>query len=386
MALAANEIIKQLKDGKKFENLKTKVTWESLSPQDRTALLEKSRQWQDEEAGYEILRILYDITPKTEYSFRIKVLIGVVLRTDKGKSINKDNILKLIKRDLDSWRDSLTGSRDQKRIELYHIHEADYNWLCGYVLEEQEDYALAKNRYQEALRTYQKLDYQNGIQRATQKLADIEKRKPDDPGAVPIEVLQNSRTMLKEEVAKLTQEAREVEQLLEAKKNELKEQSQIVGDLQQKVSELSSEVSQSQNKLSVLSKEIQEKELEKGKLESGLQFLTTLPKVAMAPLWVEIVRLALEKGRMDSFTIQAIKRLSIDCPQDALPLLAEIAARCQEPFTVDTTSIQSGMAHWFSLIAEARSLQQEDEILAAQKMVDAWAAFFAMAGERDNHA
>jgi len=383
MALSVAEIIRQLQQGRKYEDLKTNVSWDSLSVQERSTLLEQANNWQEETSGYELLRLLYAIAPKTEYRFRITTLTRVVIR--KNVPVDKNSLLKKVKSDLDTWRDALARSHDKKQIDLYQTFNADYIWLCGYVYEENGEVNLARERYQAALAVYQNLGYQNGIQRATQKLDGLKNRKQDDASAVPLEVLQDRRTILQADIARLTEDVNKTEQQLGVKRNEIALEENKLESFKQQASKISAEVQNNQDNLIKLSKEVQEYEKKISILEDGLQFLVILPQVAVAPLWIEVVRMALDKGQIDSFTIQALERLALNCPQEALPLLAEIAARSPEPFKVDTDRVQSGIAQWFGLIAEARSLQEKDEILSAKKMVDAWDTFFSMTGNSGNH-
>jgi regulator of sirC expression with transglutaminase-like and TPR domain len=95
------------------------------------------------------------------------------------------------------------------------------------------------------------------------------------------------------------------------------------------------------------------------------------------------VRLALEQGEIDSLVRQAVERLSLQFPEEALPLLAEIAARTPGSFSIDQEVYQACTGHWMGKIAEARRLKEEGKIRAAAKtLVDAWDAYFdALGGE-----
>lgn len=382
MALSASAIIEQLKQGRTCENLKTKVSWKSLSADERTMLLKQTGAWQEVSAGLELLRLLYATAPTTEYSFRLKTLSRVILRQDA--QVDKSKLLKSIKSLLDSWRDALKGSSDTAQVRLYRIAEGDYAWLCGYVYEENQEYDNAGERYQAALTAYQELDHQNGTQLAAYKLDGLKSREPD-AGAIPLEVLLDRRTVLEAEIGRLTDEVSGLQRQLDVKQTELDVQHRRVQELEQRASQLSDELDRHQEDLRRMSREMRNKEKQTSALESALHFLMVLPQVAMAPLWLEVVRLALDKGEIDAFTVQALERLAVSCADEALPLIAEIAARCPEPFTVDTGQFVSSLSRWFALIAEARTLQPSDEMAAAQKMVEAWDTFLAMDGNGGAH-
>lgn len=104
--------------------------------------------------------------------------------------------------------------------------------------------------------------------------------------------------------------------------------------------------------------------------------MRTLPQAATAPLWVEVVRLVLEQGEIDDLTQQALERLMIPFPQEAVPLWAEIAARSPSLSAVDVERFQAAQTHW-TAIARARRLRKSDVRAAAQALVKAWDGFFA---------
>jgi hypothetical protein len=177
-----------------------------------------------------------------------------------------------------------------------------------------------------------------------------------------MEELESHQTRLRTEIYKLTQQTAMLKQQLEGKQGEITQEDKKLTGLNKQQSIILKDIQIKQNQLKALTKIIEDKNNSISALEAGLQFLVILPQVAMAPVWIEVVRLALDKGQIDSLTIQALERLALSCPKEALPLLAEIGARCPDPFKVDTSQIQSAIANWFGLIAESRSLQKKDEI------------------------
>ena len=105
--------------------------------------------------------------------------------------------------------------------------------------------------------------------------------------------------------------------------------------------------------------------------ETALRFLEVLPRAAMGPLWVEVVRLALQQGEIDDLLQQAVERLSIRFPDDAATLMAEIAARSSNPFTIDISPPQAdAVAQWLAAIAKARALKADNIGVAAQVLVE----------------
>ena len=183
----------------------------------------------------------------------------------------------------------------------------------------------------------------------------------------------------------------------------LSQRSQLEGDLvqiQEQFTLLKSQIQQAQTSLSQTeSKRIkeeesfQEKHIELVGLKSDieqfrkkypytratLEFMLALPQAATAPLWVEVLRLALQQGEMDELSKQALERLAIPHPDDAIPLLAEIAARAPEPFKIELKQAQKVITQWFLLIARARlEIQAEKPLKAAETMVRAWETFFAL--------
>ena len=92
-----------------------------------------------------------------------------------------------------------------------------------------------------------------------------------------------------------------------------------------------------------------------------------------------ITNKASRQGEIDDLSLQALHRLAIPHPDDAIPLLAEIAARAPEPFMIEKEQATSAMSHWFALIARARhEMQANNHLKAAQTMLEAWDIFFNM--------
>lgn len=114
--------------------------------------------------------------------------------------------------------------------------------------------------------------------------------------------------------------------------------------------------------------------------EAALKFMLNLPRFAMAPLWVEVVRLALRhQGEIDALTIHAMQRLSFTLPDLAAPLLGQILVRLQEkdrhvfdrePRSQNATANPTFQA--FLQISQAAESADMDLHEKAQKLVNAW--------------
>jgi hypothetical protein len=367
-----------------YETIAKNFPWSSLSQQDRERLLSEAEKLINDPKGYTLLLALYKMIGYDDPWSAVKVLALAFRRSDSDLA-KKQSILKSARVYMDKILESLAKTpQDTSKIQRYNSFLGDFQAMTAQTNLETGDFKGALQNYQRALATYQKNGISDRADLIQKQIIYLEQAKNQGYHLIPIEHLRNERAELEQEIIRL--------------KNEISQQTSAVTQLQSQVSKhketetaLASKITAAETKYKKANEDAvaQEKQHQKihdklQSVEGSLQFLIALPKAAQAPLWVEVIRLALDQGKIDDLTRQAVERLSIPCPREALPVLVEIAARSPEPFTVDPSRIGPGMARWFALIAEARSLQKQDEVQSAQKLVEAWDAFFAAAGGNGN--
>lgn len=226
--------------------------------------------------------------------------------------------------------------------------------------------------YQSSIDYYQKAGAHDRAVRVQQEIEQIKARKEQQDKPLSIETLISRRGQLELDIADL-----------EAQFIKIKEQTELtlkhLTELEQKKKTGQEDWQSKQIELDNLKTEIEQMREKYPYTRATLEFMIALPQMATAPLWVEILRMALQQGEIDDFSEQALERLSISHPQEAIPLLAEIAARAPEPFKIERQKAQAGIAQWFLLIAEARQeMKAEKYPQAAETMVKAWETFFAL--------
>jgi len=194
---------------------------------------------------------------------------------------------------------------------------------------------------------------------------------------LPLELLRSERETLNTQIQDLHSQVEAARRALAVAEKSEREASARVDRLGKQLNSIQKKLNRLESNLTERRSELADLKTQMREHEPALHFLMALPRAATAPLWAEVVRIALDQGEIDDLAYQALERLAFVCPTEALPLLAEIAARAPKPFRIPAEAFQQAAATWFAGIAEGRVLIEQDEVVAAaQRLVDAWSAFF----------
>ncbi len=345
------QLIRNIEQGIKDEK---PIRWADLTPEDRDYLFNQAQNdWADNRKGVELLQVVYKIID-TDIPNKIKLLQLFYVRRDTP-SKSKTKVLENIKTELGNLRASA------KNADQFNLYSGDYYLLLARNKEDSGNLERTLAEYQASIEYYKKAGAYDREARVQQEVEQLKLRKEQKDKPLPIEILISQRGQLEADMAEL--ETRFVQVKLQT----------------ESAQQYLMEFDQEQIELKKIKTEIEQLRQKYPSTRLILEFMLALPQAANAPLWVEVLRLALQQGEMDEFSKQALERLAIVHPQEAIPLLAEIAARAPEPFKIEKQQAQMGMTQWFLLIAQARQeMNSENHLKAAEIMVKAWETFFAL--------
>jgi hypothetical protein len=364
MAVSQNVIqfVNHIEQGRKEANT---FRWSDLTAEEKEYLFDQAgNRWADDKKGVELLQSVYRILD-TDIPNKVKVLQLVYVRRDTSPDLKK-KLLNNIKKELENLR---VNAKDARQFNLY---SGDYHLLLARSKDETGNLERTLAEYQAAINYYEKA---GANERNTQVKREVEKlkaRKDQKNNPLPIDLLISQRSQVEAELSKAEKKFTQV-------KIETQKSLQYLGELEQKQKDRQGACEEKQAQLKNLNTEIETLQEKYPSVGAILEFMLALPQAATAPLWVEVVRLALQQGEMDDFSRKALERLAIPYPQEAIPLLAEIAARAPEPFKIEKHRAQTGMTQWLLLIAQARQeMQAKKQLKAAETMVKAWEIFFTL--------
>ena len=373
-----HEIIRQLDSGLPAEKVAKTHSWNALSQEDREWLLEEAERrigMTDPQKRRELVLAAYHMTREYPWD-RVRALALIVQFPDDDLTSSKrKGALQFMSTVLEKIRDTLSD-RNAADIQRYERYKADYHALEAKFCLGQSDIAGAIHSYQEALALYQRCDLQKGscVKEEIDRLEALSARGEQ---LLPLDCLKSEQLRVQEELLRCKEKATTAQKKLSEVQAECKQRNDQLRGLEQKVDTRNKQLQDLEEKHNKQQEDIRRQ-------QSTLWFLEALPRAAMAPLWVEVVRLALRQGEIDELTRQALERLSLDFPQDAPPLLAEIAARSPEPFAIDTREFGSKTARGFRLMAEARKMKEEHDLTAAaEALVEAWDMLLACPEEEE---
>ncbi|MBW2309134.1 MAG: hypothetical protein JRG73_19600 [Deltaproteobacteria bacterium] len=366
----SQEIIEQVEQGVSTAKIASKYAWNDLSPVAQAELLEEVGQRDKTSANpLPLLRTLYVLTDKEDPWAAMRVLF-VFYNTVEEK---REDVLNSMRKKLEKIRDSL---RREEAIQYLH-YEAEYYVLKAHTEIDAGNLDGAIESYREALRSYKKALDEGGsslsdrialVEGDLRRLHAIRSR---NQCLIPKDELESRHLRLQQEIS------RHADKLTEMR-NDIEEKVVQRDKLRERCDKLKQEIEgyeEQERKLNLLTQQVRQH-------EAGLQFLMALPQAAMAPLWVEVVRLALEQGEIDSLVRQAVDRLAPRFPEEALPLLAEIVARTPGSLSMAPDRYRACTGHWMGRIAEARRLKEEEGTTAAAEiLVEAWEAYFDALGD-----
>ncbi|MDY6876089.1 MAG: hypothetical protein SWK90_07820 [Chloroflexota bacterium] len=366
----SQEIIEQVDQGVSTAKIASKYAWNDLSPVTQAELLEEAGRRDKTSADLvPLLKALYVLTDKEDPWAALRVLSALYSAVE-GK---REDILDSMRKRLKRIRDSL---RREEAIQ-YLRYEAEYYVLKAHTEIDAANLDGAIGSYGRALESYRKA-FDEGDSSLSDRIAVVEKDfsrlraiRSRNQRLIPKAELESRDLRLQQEISRRAEE-------LEAIRNDIENEGVRRDRLREQCDKLRQEVAgyeEQERRLNSLMQQVRQH-------EAGLEFLTALPRAAMAPLWVEVVRLALEQGEIDSLVRQAVDRLAPRFPEEALPLLAEIVARTPGSLSIAQDRYQACTHHWMGKIAEARRLKEEKGTRAAAEiLVEAWDAYFDALGD-----
>ncbi len=375
----ASEIIGQIKQNVPHSTVAAKYRWDQIPLEDKELLYAEAEKILGSQQGHELLRVIWVLVNK-DYPWDAIRTLSLVTRVEKDPK-RKEQYLKSIASKLEEARRTIGNTpQDAQKLKKYAAFNSDYYVMYAQYYEAIGDHANALKCYTTARDSYTKNGFTDYAAQVQKNIVDLELRTQKGYHFLPIDQLKQERAEIEEQLKALKKQIEQASQEINRLNGEQK-------GLEQKKQTLEASVQGKEKEFEAAKKKVtdQEQVLAKNlglvkQAESALHFLLALQKSTMAPMWVEVVRFALRNKRMDDFTRRVVERLAIDCPQEALPLLAEIAARSPQPFAVSVEESQLALSRWFALIADARQMQSKDPTGAAQKLVEAWDIFFAMDG------
>jgi hypothetical protein len=342
--------------------------WSDLAVEDKEYLFDQyQNRWIEDKKGVELLQSVYRILGN-DIPNKIKILQLVYVRRDTSPDTKK-NLLDNIKKELENLRAS------SKDASLFNLYSGDYHLLIARSKEDSGNLERTLAEYQAAIGYYEKAGAKERIVQVKSEMERLKARKNQSSNPLPIEVLISQRSQLE---AALAQREKDFTQV----KLQTQKALEYLTDLEKKQADEQKEWDSKQAELKSIKAEVNTLQQKYPSIRTVLEFMLALPQAATAPLWVEVVRLALQQGEMDDFSKKALERLAIPHPQEAIPLLAEIAARAPEPFKIEKQRAQTGMTQWLLLIAQARQeIQSKKHLKAAETMVKAWEIFFTLSSK-----
>ncbi len=367
----SQEIIAKVDQGIPPKRIADEYTWHTLSRLTQEALFQEvERRSKTSENPKPLLRTLYTLTLKNDPWATLQVLMYGFQNTDAKQS---EGILDSMRKVLHRIRNTLSKSKPED-VDRYMQYLAEY-----YVLEAHREIDVghldkAIKSYENALSRYKAGDpsLSDRIALVKQDLSRLRTIQSRSQSLVPREALESRTLRFQQELSKRAAELQSLRRDIEkgvARRDNLREQCA-------KFKQEMERYEDQKAKLTQLEADIVQH-------EAGLQFLTVLPRAAIAPLWVEVVRLALAQGEIDVLTQRAIERLIVPHPEEAIPLLAEIVARTPGSVDIDQETYEACTRHWMGKIAEARRLKEEKGLrAAAETLVEAWETYFDTLGGR----
>ena len=377
-------ILGQIKAKANMDTLVQNYPWESLNAQDRETLIKTAEGLASDPVGYDLLMFLFRVSSKKDEFYPLRVLDLATLRPNQ-ETEKKTSTLKNMRLRLDTIRDSLNKlTPDKNRVTTYQFYDAEYNMLYGLTLYQDGDGQKALPYLQTALEGFKKVKSETRVKFTEGLIVQINNTPKGGPIASPA-VLENrfgeltrQITDKESQLANLQQVENSTQNRLSLLSNDLNTRQAQISELTEKISKYDKKKQQIETELLELESRVQQNKKLATQSTDGLQFLLALPKMAMAPLWVESVRLALQSGKIDALTEQCVRKLAAVHPKEGLQLLAEIEARFPETYAVDAALFEMTANQWMVLLAEARVLLDKDITQAAKKAVQAWDLFFSL--------
>lgn len=368
----ANEIFDRLDSGEKPKAIAESYDWQILTTDERETLLGIANDLLNDPKGQNFTRTILQLTLKKDDWDFIRAISLIMRRTDT--SIEEKKIgLDYMGKTLEKIRENL--SKEPDSLNRYLQYWADYKVLSAKYHEDKGNLDLALNNYSEALDSYQKIGANKKIDEVKRQIEKINLWKENQAYLIPLTALQDERIRLNHEVEEIQNNLNHSSEVLKASGAEVNSLSEQKKNLEYEVEEKNQEITGINVRMDELIGEISKKEIRIRELGTALDFMVALPRLATGPLWVEVVRIAMNQGEIDDLAIQALERLSINGSKEAKRLLSEISARLPEGMNLDHIQFESELNRWFLGIAKANNKREEDPFLAAQTMTETWDSF-----------
>jgi hypothetical protein len=373
----ADKIIEQVDSGVPYQQVAGANPWQAIGPADRHRLFsEAASRSTSGEKPIALLSAIFLMAENAGDTWDSARAIALVLRRPDVPLTRKQRGLGQLRKTLDQLRSTL-APQDAASAKRYKLYEADYYALKADVTQEEGSLDQALAAYREAHAIWEKYGVEDKAKWSDEQMALLEHMAQSQQSLLPLAMLTGERARLQEENAKLQTEihstTQELSSLTQRAQRLEEDKKRVESETQAKLVHLEglrSDEKKQDSRLRDLRSEITQS-------EAALQFLLALPRAATAPLWLEVLKLALAQGKMDALALQAMERLSIQCPEEGLPVLAEIIARLPDGQRIDPAVFQRVSADWVLGTSRAIARAEADTEGAARELIEAWSGFFA---------
>lgn len=355
-----DKIIEELLIGLSVEQISTRYPWLSLSETDRRFLIQQVRG--GNERSKLVLRLLAHMVQDLPEPFRldqIEVLFLGYIYLNWNET-QKQLALSRIEQALDEFRSFV--EQEPRFLLSYQEYTARFHFLRGKFHLQRREYDKTISEWSQASYWYRQanfLDKASRLEYLVEALSSPPNYGPPFSEGVIDDWLWG---FLSDENQRLLNHVMEQKAKLEQLEAEVESKQQELNILNQKVQYF-------QDRLEILSRQIQEDSI-------YLEFLKTLRQSSPAPLWLEIVRLALQQGELDDLAAKAIKRLLQFPEQWDADLLDQVIARAGEYWGEDWIDLNS----WANKLHEIGELDPSDSLAIAKMVVEAWEALLKLPG------
>lgn len=374
--MAPNRIVEMVDQGVLPKQVAEKIPWDTLTVEEREQVFTEAESRILEPNANQLLEAMYHLT--LEQPWDLLRVLTLYVRCKSSPYGRKVSALGIMRKKLDQLRDSFIGEvgRDTAQIKRYKHAEADYYALYGIVQCEENKIDDALRNLIAAQSRYDELGAQDRSAIIREKIAALREALEKNNTLMPVQALLDEREALKNEISQFTQKRDVLRDEVNRLQNEIELAAARLNQLETSSQEINLRVKQAEQEearlaacCSAIQARIKDLHHQADTAEAGLRFLLSLQRAASAPLWVEVVRLALQQGEWDELTVRALERLYLSYPEEAGPLLAEIVARSADA-SIDE-SIYSAL-DGFALIAKA-SLEPDTNLeFKARCLLDGW--------------
>jgi hypothetical protein len=383
----AQTIISRLDGGEKWQQLAGFIDWGAIPVVEREKLFaEAEKRSTQANVSDNLIRALGQLSARAKDSSSTIRSCTLLMRRPDLELEDRKRVLDLVRRQLQTLSGTIQRD-DELGLRQYRLHVADFLALQTDVdLQTPGEGALqaAIDKYSEAQTIWDRYEQPTRAEWAGDQVRMLKSMQEHKETLVPMDQLRSESAELMAKSEAVRERLRAESAKLEETTHRSEELSAENANLMTQARKMRSELDRVQAEVHRSNGDVQDLASRIRSHEAALHFLMVLPRAASGPLWAEVVRVALDQGEIDSFTQQALERLVISCPEEALPVLAEVAARAPEPFRWTEREFRDAATGWMIAAAEANALKQKgDFAAAAQRLLDMWAAFPGTSPARD---